>query len=218
LLQPPSHTELISAAVALLVAALIWGAAYLAGRWIAPRLAQLWARFAGDRREGIADRMGELVRYGAAALGLAIAIQAEAWPLLPELLLGLAMAAAAGLFIFTFVRALHLPRGAGWVLGGAAAIMILTDILDALSDIKLLLDQIGITIGSTRLSIWTVLQVGVTLLILLAAIRLASRVINHSIARTRGLDATQQLLAQKLAGVALLVAAFSSASTSSVSI
>jgi small-conductance mechanosensitive channel len=40
------------------------------------------------------------------------------------------------------------------------------------------------------------------------AIRLASRVINHSIARTRGLDATQQLLAQKLAGVALLVAAF----------
>jgi small-conductance mechanosensitive channel len=208
LLQPPSDTELISAAVALLVAALIWGAAHLAGRWIAPRMAQLWAQFAGDRREGIADRMGELVRYGAAALGLAIAIQADGWPLLPELLLGLAMAAAAGLFIFTFVRALHLPRGAGWVLGGAAAIMILTDILDALSDIKLLLDQIGITIGSTRLSIWTVLQVGVTLLILLAAIRLASRVINHSIARTRGLDATQQLLAQKLAGVALLVAAF----------
>jgi small-conductance mechanosensitive channel len=48
----------------------------------------------------------------------------------------------------------------------------------------------------------------VTLLLLYAVVKLANRVIGHSIRRTRGLDATQQLLAQKLAGLGLLVAAF----------
>jgi small-conductance mechanosensitive channel len=52
------------------------------------------------------------------------------------------------------------------------------------------------------------IKIGVTLLVLFALVRLASRVINHSIKRAQSLDPTQQLLAQKLVGVALLVGAF----------
>jgi small-conductance mechanosensitive channel len=70
------------------------------------------------------------------------------------------------------------------------------------------LDRVGFSVGSTRLSLLTMLQGVVTLLLLFAVVKLANRVISHSIRRTRGLDATQQLLAQKLAGLGLLVAAF----------
>jgi small-conductance mechanosensitive channel len=52
------------------------------------------------------------------------------------------------------------------------------------------------------------IKIGVTLLILFAAVRLIGRFTSHSIKRSKGLDPTQQLLAQKLVGVALLVAAF----------
>ncbi len=208
MLRMPGRPELIAAGAAVLLVLIVWGASILVARWSAPPLARLWERFAGGRKEGIADRMCDLVRYATASVLLAIAIRAELWYPLPELVLGLALAAASGLFIFFFIRALHLPRGAAWVLGLAMAAVVLTDILDALQGIKAVMDHVGLTVGRTRISVLTVLQVGVTLLILLAVLRLASRIINHSIRRARGLDATQQLLAQKLAGVGLLVAAF----------
>jgi small-conductance mechanosensitive channel len=51
-------------------------------------------------------------------------------------------------------------------------------------------------------------QLGISLLVLAALIRLARRIISHSIARTTRLDSTQKVLAQKLAGVITLAAAF----------
>lgn len=194
------------AAVALVLAA--WGVAYLAARFLGPRFANLWARYAGARVEGVADRMCDLVRSLIAAVILAIAIRATAWPELAELILGLGLATACALLISGFVRGLHLPNWIAVALAAVAFVAILADVLDGLDPVTDLLDQIGFTAGRRRISLLTLIQLAVGLLVLAAVFRLASRVINHTINRSTGLDATQRLLAQKLVSVALLIAAF----------
>jgi small-conductance mechanosensitive channel len=204
----PEGPELISAGMAALVIALVWLASMFAGRKAGPPLARLWERHAGARHEGIADRMCGLVRYFVATILLAIAVQAEPWPDLPEFLLAVALGYAAGMFVLSFIRGLHLPRWAAALLGTVAFVAIVADVIDGLEPVTDVLDRVGFSVGSTRLSLLTMLQGVVTLLLLFAVVKLANRVISHSIRRTRGLDATQQLLAQKLAGLGLLVAAF----------
>jgi small-conductance mechanosensitive channel len=71
-----------------------------------------------------------------------------------------------------------------------------------------LLDRVGFNAGKMRVSLLTILEVGITLVALYAAVKLLNRIAGQSIKRARGLDATQQLLAQKLAGVAIVVIAF----------
>jgi small-conductance mechanosensitive channel len=204
----PEGPEIVSAIAAVVVIALAWLAAAFAGRKIGPRLARLWERHAGARHEGVAARMCALVRYLAASLILAIAIVIEPWLDFAEFLLGVGMGVAAGLLAYQFIRGLHLPRWAAALLGGVTFVAIFADVMDGLEPVTGALHQVGFNVGDTRISLLTLLQVAVTLLILFAAVRLASRVINHQIRRTRGLDATQQLLAQKLAAIGLMVAAF----------
>ncbi|CAA9536237.1 MAG: Potassium efflux system KefA protein / Small-conductance mechanosensitive channel [uncultured Sphingosinicella sp.] len=204
----PDRPELISAGAAIVIIALVWAVSAFVGRKAGVPLARLWERHAGARHEGIADRMCGLVRDGVAAVALAVAIQIEPWPELPEFLLGVALGVAAAMFAFGFIRGLHLPRWAAGLLASVAFVGIVADVADGLTPVTDALDRIGFSIGDTRISLLTVLQAAVTLLLLFAVVKLASRLINHSIHRTKSLDPTQQLLAQKLAGVALLVVAF----------
>jgi small-conductance mechanosensitive channel len=206
--KPIAYSDLVSAGAALVIALIAWGVGSLAGARAGPFLSRLWERHAGARNEGIADRMCSIVRYVAAALILGIAIVAEPWPDLPEFILGVAVATWVALLVNEFIRGLSMPRWVALLLAAVAFVALLADVLDGLQPVMNVLDQIGFTLGKTRFSLLTVLQISVALLVLFAVVRLASRFINHSIRRTRGLDATQQLLAQKLAGVGLLVAAF----------
>jgi small-conductance mechanosensitive channel len=206
--QVPRYRDFVAmgAAVALVLCA--WGVAALAARIAGPRLAAFWEQRAGARSEGIAARMCDLVRYAVAAIILAIALNADAWPPGAALILGLAVAVSVALLIVGLVRGLHLPRWVAALLAGTAFVAIIADALGGLEPVTRVLDRVGVTVGTTRISLLIILQIGVTLLILLAVVRLLSRVANHSIKRSRGLDPTQQLLAQKLVGIALLVAAF----------
>jgi small-conductance mechanosensitive channel len=201
--------DLVAAAAAVVIVLLAWAAAHLVARKAGPPLARWWETRAGTRSEGIGERMCDLVRYSMLALLLAIAIAADrGWPPLAAMILGLALGAAAASLIVGLVRGLQLPRWIALLLAGIAFAAIVARSIGGLRPITALLNRVGVTFGDTRISLLTALQVGVTLLVLIAALRLVSRLANHSIARTRGLDPTQQLLAQKLVGVALLVAAF----------
>ncbi|HEY0445940.1 MAG TPA: mechanosensitive ion channel domain-containing protein [Allosphingosinicella sp.] len=207
-LELPTYAELASAAVAAGIVALAWLLAYFAGRRLGPHLGALWERHAGSRRQGIADRMCELVRYLSAAILLAVALEADRWPPLASFILGLPLAAATTLFIVGIVRGLHLPRWIALLLGGVAFVAVLAEALGGLRPITGTLDRVGFTAGTTHFSLLSLLQVVIALLVLFVVLRLASRLVNQSIKRATALDATQQLLAQKLVGVALLVAAF----------
>jgi small-conductance mechanosensitive channel len=207
-LAVPTYPELISAGAAIVIALIAWGVAVFAARRLGPHLSAWWEQRAGTRSEGLAARMCDMVRYAVAALILAVAIQAEPWPDLPELILGFAVAASTALLVTEVIRGLQMPRWAAWLLALFAFVAILTDVIDGLKPVTRVLDQIGFTAGGTRFSLLTVLQIGIALLVLFAVVRLANRVVTHSIHRTKGLDPTQKLLTQKLAGVGLLVAAF----------
>ncbi len=206
--EAPRYPDYVAMGVALAIALGAWGVALLTARSAGPRLAAFWEQRAGARSEGIATRMCDLVRYAVAAIILAIALKADAWPPGAAFILGFALALATALLIVGLVRGLHLPRFVAALLAAVAFVAIIADALDGLEPVTRVLDRVGFTIGTTRVSLLIVLQMAVTLLILLAVVRLLSRIANQSIKRTRGLDPTQQLLAQKLVGIGLLVAAF----------
>jgi small-conductance mechanosensitive channel len=203
-----TYPELVSAGAAVFIVVLVCGLALFVARKAAPRLAEWWERRAGARSEGIAARMHGLVRYCTSSIVLAVAVRAEPWPDLPELILGLAFAGSTALLVRELIRGLQMPPWSAWLLALVTFFAIFTDVIDGLTPVTDLLDRVGFTLGKTRLSLLTVLQIGIALLVLFAAVRLISRVVNHSIQRAKGFDPTQKLLAQKLAGVALLVAAF----------
>lgn len=194
-----------AAAGIILVAAL---AAWAAGRWVGPQLSKLWERYAGSRAEGIGDRMCSMIRYVVLWVLLTLALNIYAWPPLASFLLGLVAGAAAGLLIVNICRGLDLP---GWLsvpLGLFVFVAVLANAVGGLGEVTGALDAVGFTVGTRRFSLLVIIQIAVALVALFAVVRLANRLVGHSIKHASGLDPTQQLLAQKLAAIAIIVIAF----------
>ena len=204
----PAAPDLGAAGAALLGVAATAALAWLAGRYLGPRLGAAWERRAGARAEGLGARMCGLVRYFTAAVVLAIILRVYPWPPLAALAIGLPLALAAALLVVNIVRGLHLAAWMAAVLGGFVFVAVLADAVGGLKPIATALNQAGFNAGEHRISVLTVLQAMVTLLALYAVVRLINRLLGHTIKRVSGFDPTQQLLAQKLASVAVIVVAF----------
>jgi small-conductance mechanosensitive channel len=204
----PTYADGVSAAAALVLAILAWGAAVLGGRRLGPRLARFWEHRAGSRGEGLAARMCDLSRYLILSLLVAVALGADTWRPLGAFVLGLVLAGAAGLLVAGLARGLRMRPWIAALLGGVIFVALLARAVGGLKPITATLDRLGFDAGETRVSLLTIFQVLLTLVALYAVVKLLNRIVAHSIRRTAGLDATQQLLAQKLAAVAILVAAF----------
>ena len=78
----------------------------------------------------------------------------------------------------------------------------------AITPLAQMMDSVGLQLGKSRISLLDVTSVAAIGVGLFGAVRLANRVLARSISRSRGLDATQKLLAEKLAGIAIIAAAF----------
>jgi small-conductance mechanosensitive channel len=204
----PTNGDWVAAAAAIVLVAAASGVAWLAGKWLGPRLAAFWEHRAGARGGGVAGRACELTRYLTGALLVAIVLNAEPWRPLGAIVLGIALAAWAAMLVSGLVRGLHMPRWIAALLAAVTFFALLARAVGGLKPITDTLDRVGFTAGDTRVSLLTVVQVLVTLLAIYAVVKLLNRIVAHSIQRASGLDATQQLLAQKLAAVAILVAAF----------
>jgi small-conductance mechanosensitive channel len=204
----PDQVDLVAAAAAAAIVGLAVLAGWLAGRALGPRLATFWEQRAGERGEGISQRMCVLVRCLAIWLVLALALRFYPWPPLAALLLGFVAALAAAWLIANVVRGLQLPAWIAFLLAAFAFVSILANAVGGLARITDALDAIGFTLGDRRFTLLALIQIGVALLALYAGVRFANRLIGHSIKRARGLDPAQQLLAQKLSAVAIVAAAF----------
>lgn len=207
-IRVPDTAALIEAAVALGLVAASLALGWLAGRKLGTRLTELWTRRISGHAEGLGPRICQIVQHGTAAIVLAIIAVAWPWQPLAALGIGIAEGAAAAMVAVAVLRGLNLPRWAAWTMAALAFTAILSGAVGGLDAIQATLDRVGLNIGERRLSLLTVITVAVTLLLLFAAVRLVNRVASHSIARARGFDATQKLLFQKLAGIAVLVVAF----------
>jgi len=192
--------------IGLILAALALGV--LAGRWLGPPIEALWRRQLGHHAEGIGPRVPSVVRHGAAALLLSILQVAGQWPPLAAGLIGFFLAAAVARMAAQVLRGLNLARWMTWSVALVLFVAIFSHSIGGLAPINNALDSVGFDLGSWRFSLLRVIIVLVTVICLLAAIRLANRLIGHAIVSTSSFDPTQKLLAQKLAGIATIALAF----------
>jgi small-conductance mechanosensitive channel len=207
-IEIPANPDIMAVAVALGLAVTAWVIAFLIGTRGGPPLARLWERHLGERGEGISARMCSLARNLTATIILALILRIYPWPPGAAFILGLALAAAAAMLIGELVRGLHFPPWVSGLLSSIAFIAILAESVGGLAPIKAVLDGVGLNAGHHRISLLTVLQMGIGLLVLYVLVRLANRIVGQTVKHTTGLDPTQQLLVQKLAGVALVIVAF----------
>ena len=205
---PPDTHAVAAAVVAGLIILAAVAAGWAVGRFVGPQLADLWERKAGERAEGLVPRLCAMVRYALIWLVLAVALRIEPWPPLASALLGLFAAAAAAMLVRNIARGLKLPRWVAWLLALFLFVAILADAVGGLKPIMDALDSVAFMIGSRRLSLLIAIQIAIALLALYVAVRFVNRLVGASIRRATGLDATQQLLAQKLAGIVIIAVAF----------
>jgi small-conductance mechanosensitive channel len=204
----PTYADWVSAAAAAAIVGLAWLAAWFTGSRLGPRLAGFWEQRAGTRAEGVASRMCALSRYLVFSAVVGIVFYSDAWRPLAVIILGFALAVSTALLVWGFLRGLQVPPWIASLLGGVTFVAIAARALGGLRPLSDLLDQVGFDAGSTRISLLTILQVMITAAALYAVVKLLIRIVSHSIHRASGLDATQQLLAQKLSAVAIVTVAF----------
>ena len=199
-------TPVIGAALAAIagVGALAW----LAGRFLGPRLSDYWERVAGTRGEGLQARICAMLRAVIVALGMAIALGAWPWPEMAVWLLGIVGAGGAAILVKSVVRGLGLSRWIAWLLAAATFAALLAQAVGGLAPLTRALDSAGFTLGSRRFTLLALVQIVIGLLALYAVVRFAIRLAGQSIMQSRGLDPTQKLLAQKLTAVAIIAIAF----------
>jgi small-conductance mechanosensitive channel len=201
----PDTPVVIAALAAIAVAAFL---AWLAGHYLGQPLADLWERKAGTRGEGLHARICAMLRSSVVAASMGVALAVYPWPMMAVWLLGLTGAGAAALLVKAVVRGLGLSRWIAWLLAAFTFTALLASAVGGLGQLSAELDRAGFTLGSRRFTLLALVQILVGLLALYAVVRLAIRLTGHSIRRSRGLDPTQQLLAQKLAALAIIAAAF----------
>ena len=207
-LTPPTRADAVELAVAgaLVLVALALG--LLAGRRLGPGLAQAWKSHVAHGAEGLWTRLPQITRHGVAALILGIVVSARAWTPWAGAPIGLALGAAAALAAHQVLRGLGIPRWASWTVAAILFVALFSRAVGGLAPIRETLDAVGVDVGTRRLSLLAVITALVTIVAVVAIVRLANRVVTHAIARSKVLDPTQKLLGQKLAGVAIVVAAF----------
>ncbi len=204
----PGAHELSEAAIASGLTALALVLGWLAGRYVGTRIATAWAEHVSGNAAKFHLRVRAIIRWGTAAILLSIIAVSWAWMPLAAHIVGLLEAFSVGMLVAGVLRGLNLPRWAAWTLAALAFTAILSNAIGGFAMVETTLDRVGIQIGARRFSLLSGLTLGITVLLLFAGVRLVNRVLSHSIGSARGFDATQKLLVQKLAAIAVVVLAF----------
>ncbi|ETI62960.1 small-conductance mechanosensitive channel [Sphingobium sp. C100] len=198
------RTDLIEAAVGLGVAILLYLLAATLARMIARRIAPHCAHLG----PAFAPHVRPLVRHGLATLlvGIATAV----WPtgttanIVLACVLGWALAMVAN----HLLRGVSIPLWATVPLSILIFVMLLSGSTGGITPLAQMLDSVGLELGKRRISLLDLTSIAAIGVGLFGAVRLANRILARSIAGSRGLDPTQKLLAEKLAGIAIVATAF----------
>lgn len=207
-LSLPVQFDVSTAAIAAILAIGLWAAGWFLASLVAPRINAYIDNRTGGESDDTERRVTAISRFGLIALFETILFNAWGWDRLSIVIVGIALAIAATLFINKMARILRLPRWAAVLLAAAVFVLIISRLLGGVQPVFDAFDMIGFDVGSTRISILTVLTFVITALLLFIVVRLASRVTNHAIQSSRGFDAAQKLLAMKLASIAIAAVAF----------
>jgi len=195
-----------------IIAALIATAALMVGwglsRLIYLRLAAIWERRAGYESQLARRRIRDMVRRFTTAMLIGMALNLYDWSLIASVVFGLTLAISLALFVNDLVRGVRMPDWLGTFLGLATLISILASMFGGLDPITTAMDRVGFDLGQKRFSLLWVVTIAITILVLYTAARVVNRIAGHIIGSSDGLDPTQKLLGQKIAGVVVIVLAF----------
>ncbi|WP_150290071.1 mechanosensitive ion channel family protein [Sphingobium estronivorans] len=200
----PGDPAIVHPLVALAVAGLI----YLIADAVAHILGPLMRRRIRPLGDALAGHLRPILRHLLAG-GLLI-LPTALWPVdsLAHLLLGAALAFAFSALAVHILRSLAIPRWAVVPIALLLFVTVLSSSSGGFAPAAGMLDGVGINLGKRRITLLGLVSMAATCVALFALVRLANRMIGRSITHAHGLDATQKLLAQKLAAIAVIVAAF----------
>ena len=184
--------------------ALGWIISRMSGR----HLKGFWDRVAGERAEGLADRMVKIIYHASVSIVLAVAFFAYDWWTYTDLIIGAGWGLCAAYLVWHVIRATGFARWIGFAAAVFTFALILSNAVGGLERVTLVLDRIGVDVGDTRISLLGLLTIAITGLVLFAIVRIVRRVVSHSIQRSSALDPAQKLLADKLAMIVIIVVAF----------
>ena len=200
----PGDPAIVHPLVALALAITIHLIAGAVARIAAPRLRR---RFRG-LGEALAGHLRPILRHGIAAAVTALAV--AFWPVgdLAHLVLSAALALSLSLLAVHVLRSLAIPRLAVLPIALLLFVMVLSGSSGGFAPVADMLDGVGLDLGKRRVTLLGLVSMAAICVALFALVRLANRIIGRSITRAHGLDPTQKLLAQKLAAIVVVVAAF----------
>lgn len=200
----PGDPAIVHPLVALALAIAIHLIAGAVARIAAPRLRR---RFRG-LGEALAGHLRPILRHGIAAAVTALAV--AFWPVgdLAHLVLSAALALSLSLLAVHVLRSLAIPRLAVLPIALLLFVMVLSGSSGGFAPVADMLDGVGLDLGKRRVTLLGLVSMAAICVALFALVRLANRIIGRSITHAHGLDATQKLLAQKLAAIVVVVAAF----------
>lgn len=200
----PGDPDIVQPLVALTLGIALYLIAAALARFLTPRIAQRLPQ-AGS---ALGTHLRPMLRHSIASLLIGVAVLA--WPAGPiaHLVLGAGLAFVMAMLASHILDALAMPRWAVAPLALLLFITILSGSSGGLTPVGDMLDRIGVDLGKRRITLLGIVTIAATCIALFAAVRLANRLIARSITRTQGFDATQKLLAQKLAAIVVIVAAF----------
>ncbi len=207
-IPPLGHREMLDLAIGGAIIFAILFVAVAAARFFGPRLAQMLEDNAVDARFPLARRAGAILRHLIAALLLAAALGLYEWTFYAQLAIGFTFAAASALFLKNLLTGLSISFPIVLAVSVVVFVFILSNAVGQLSSITSALDKAGFDVGNSRFSLLTIIKIVLALVVLFALIRLANRGIKQVVRRNKALDEAQKLLTEKLAGVAILIAAF----------
>ncbi|WP_030540356.1 mechanosensitive ion channel family protein [Sphingobium sp. DC-2] len=200
----PGDPAIAHPLVAAALAALVYLAADALSHIAAPRLGRRFASL----REALDGHLRPILRHVLASGLLAICV--ALWPVggPAHLVLGGALALAIALLARHILRSLAIPYPAVIPLAVLLFVMVLSGSSGGFAPVGDMLDEIGVDLGARRVTLLGLISMAAICVALFAAVRLTNRVVGRSIAHSKGLDATQKLLAQKLGAIAAVVVAF----------
>ncbi|GAY19743.1 potassium efflux system KefA protein [Sphingobium fuliginis] len=200
----PGDPAIVHPLVALALAVAIHLVASAVARFASPRLRHRFRALG----EALAGHLRPILRHAIAALVMALAL--AFWPIgdFAHLILSAALALSLSLLAVHILRSLAIARLAVLPIALLLFVMVLSGSSGGFAPVADMLDGVCLDLGRRRVSLLGLVSMAAICVALFALVRLANRIVGRSIGRAHGLDATQKLLAQKLAAIVVVVAAF----------
>ncbi len=195
----------ITAALALVV--IITALGWWLGRRIGPTLGSAAHRWTGRTPRREAGLAAEIVGQLLTALVLLFALPAFSPSPLASVIVAAALALAIARLAYALMRLTGLRSTYAATLATVIFVIVAASSLGGLQPLTAALDRAGVTLGSRRISLLDVVSAALIVALLFAAARVADSVLTHYIGRLPRLDVSQRALAQKLAGIAVIVVA-----------